>query len=168
MEKKKPAKKPAKKEPDPQKYTIKTDTQNLHTWSCPPIMGRPPIYKTAKALAEKIALYFDQGCLRKVSSVVMGQEQHQERRIPTLAGLATFCGFAGRDSLFKQENRGDDFLYTIKWARAVIESFHEENLASGNACTGSIWWTKCNAGWKDTSISKEETAETLQFELVSE
>lgn len=172
MEKKKTTNNKVKPEPekeDKKFYKLATDTRpDLKTWSCPPLNGRPPHFRSPKELAEKIAKYFDVGCIRPKTVYSMGQSIVTEKRIPTIAGLAVFCGFAGRESFYSQGKRGEEFLHIVNWAKSVMESFHEENIASGEACTGSIWWTKCHAGWKDQSLEIADKTEALEFELVTE
>lgn len=106
--------------------------------------GRPPQYEDVNEFAEKIAEYFDTGCVKKKINK-MGEEV--ELHVPTITGMSAYLGFAGRDSLYKQAQRDSDFLYTLKMAQTMIATEFEENLQTGEATTGSIFWLKCMEGW---------------------
>lgn len=118
--------------------------------------GRPPIYKDAEKLAEKIAEYFDDGCITTRRDK-MGIEH--EMHIPTFTGLAHFLGYASRQSLYDQKKRGEDFSYTIESAFQFIEDQYEQNLHSGDSTTGSIFVLKCRAGWIEEEKKQEQNTD---------
>ena len=64
------------------------------------VMGRPALYKTAKALEKKASEYFDY-C-------------KEEKKVPNIAGLCWFCDFTDRRSFTEQGERGKDFSDTVK------------------------------------------------------
>jgi len=94
------------------------------------IMGRPATFETDEQLSAKVEEYFES---------LSGMPA-------TITGLALFLGFESRQSFYDYEER-EDFSYTIKRARLMIENEYEKKL-SGNNCTGSIFALK-NLGWKD-------------------
>ena len=101
-------------------------------------VGRPPIYKTIKALQEKIDEYFESG--HKKRQVVVGKPPKTkiiEVPILTITGLARFLGFCSRQSFYDLEDV-KKFSYTIKRARLFIEEEYEEQLQLGNT-TGAIF-----------------------------
>jgi len=95
--------------------------------------GRPPVFKTAKELEEKIIEYFDYCTDNKVTI--------------TICGLALFVGFNSRTSFYDYGDK-QEFMYIIKKARTVVEMCYEERL-SGNSPTGAIFALK-NMEWKDS------------------
>jgi hypothetical protein len=99
--------------------------------------GRPPFYKTATELEEKINEYFDW----------LVDKETGLSDIPTITGLALYLGFNDTDSLFDQQKRSQEFSGVVKRAKKIVEAYHEKRL-SGTTPTGSIFWLK-NFGWKD-------------------
>ena len=108
------------------------------------LMGRPPIYPTVESLAEKIFEYFETGCK---TSVVDKFGNEIEADAPSVTELAVYLGFSCRESFYKQADRGDEFLHTIKTVRSWMAGKFEKNLILGEATTGSIFWLKANDGW---------------------
>jgi len=118
--------------------------------------GRPPYYKTADELQDKINEYFNGGLKKRTFFVGKGENKEAiEVPIPTISGLAYFLGFESRKSFYDYESR-EGFLYTIKRARLFIEQEYEEQLQVGNT-TGAIFALK-NMGWIDkTEIESTNT-----------
>ena len=119
--------------------------------------GRPPMYKTAKELEDKIHEYFTKD-VKKRKVLVGGRNNKKmiEIDVPTITGLAIYLGFESRQSFYDYEER-PEFSYTIKRARLFIENEYEELLQHGNTI-GAIFALK-NLGWVDT---KETTIKTEQ------
>lgn len=69
-------------------------------------VGRPPKYKTAEELQERIDAYFYEHCKK-------------EDEIPNVLGLVVFLGFSDRCSLSEYE-RKPEFTHTIKRAKTRI------------------------------------------------
>ena len=92
--------------------------------------GRPPKYKKAEELQEKVQEYFNAASETK----------------KTITGLVLACGFCSRQSFYDLEKQ-EEFSYTIKRARLQIENHYEEML-QGNNVAGSIFALK-NLGWVD-------------------
>jgi len=108
------------------------------------LMGRPPIYPTVEKLASKIEEYFEEGCK---TTVVDKFGNEIEADAPSITELAVYLGFSGREAFYKQADRGDDFLHTIKTVRSWMAGKFEKNLILGEATSGSIFWLKVNDGW---------------------
>lgn len=94
-------------------------------------MARPPKYKTAKELQDKIDKYIKDPTVKH-----------------TISGLAYFLGFSSRQSFYDLEKL-EEFSYTVKRARLFLESHYEELLAE-KSYGGAIFALK-NFGWEDTS-----------------
>jgi hypothetical protein len=120
-------------------------------------VGRPPKYKTAKELEDKIHEYFTKD-VKKRKVLVGGRNNKKmiEIDVPTITGLAIYLGFESRQSFYDYEER-PEFSYTIKRARLFIENEYEELLQHGNTI-GAIFALK-NLGWVD---AKETTIKTEQ------
>ena len=97
--------------------------------------SKPRKYATAAALEKKINAYFKS---------LEPTDDDPRRRPPTLSGLSVFLDFADF-STFKDYEGDHEYSHTIKKARLKIASAHEERLFA-QACTGSIYWLKCNGG----------------------
>ena len=95
-------------------------------------MGRPPKYKTAAELQEKIDEYF----------VVVEASGDKV----TITGLILACDFESRQAFYRLE-KNDELSYTIKRAHLQVEN-HYETMLQGNAVTGPIFALK-NLGWTD-------------------
>ena len=104
--------------------------------------GRPAKYATPEDMQTAVDEYF---------SLMLNAE-----RPPTLAGLTLHLGFLDTASLYDQEERkeyGPEFSKVLKSARLKIKTAHEERLF-GNNPTGSIFWLKTQAGWKETAVTE--------------
>ena len=93
------------------------------------VMGRPPKYKTALELQEKIDEFFN-----------------AENQTITISGLCYYLGFSSRQSFYDLQKKGE-FSYTVKKARIRIEMYYESMLLT-RASTGAIFALK-NFGWTD-------------------
>lgn len=114
--------------------------------------GRPPKYKTAEELQEKIEDYFENGIsYRKVVVGPPNSRRVIEVPVITITGLVLHCGFSDRSSFYKLEEQ-QEFLHTIKRARAFITREYEELLQNGLGA-GAIFALK-NFGWEDKSEVK--------------
>mgnify|MGYP001165957067 CR=1 FL=1 len=135
----------------------------------PKDIGRPPKYKTPEELEKKIDEYFADKIPKPITYELDGKKialtdkqgnivYTKER--PTLAGLSVFLGYADRQSLYDQKQRGDDFSCVIKRAVSMVEVFHEENLFEAY-CTGSIFWLKVH-GWDDKNKDDREKDDLIK------
>jgi len=103
--------------------------------------GRPPKFSAAAEMQAKIDEYFAQCDTKDKPYTISGLAYHLDMTTQALRDY-------GR--------KGDEFL-CVKKAKQRIESCFEENLTKGNA-TGSIFWLKNHAGYKD-AIEQKHTGD---------
>jgi len=94
--------------------------------------GRPAIYDTPEQLHKKIHEYVEQ--------------KREDQKPLTISGLCLYCGFGSRQSFYDLEKR-EEFSYTIKAARLLIQEQYEERLMDRSPA-GAIFALK-NFGWTD-------------------
>lgn len=133
--------------------------------------GRPLKFETVEILKKKINDYFNR-CdphteMRRVidghdkeGSALYKEKEVLTLQIPyTITGLARALGTT-RDVLLDYESGkyddyddtdfdGDRFSNVIKDSKLRVQQNAEEILLSGAPATGSIFWLKNNAGWRD-------------------
>lgn len=98
--------------------------------------GRPLIFNSKEELEEAINAYY--------------AECEEKEKPLSISGLADALGVC-RKTLTNYANR-DEFLPTIKKAKAKVERDSEERLIGGKGnATGIIFSLKNNFGWEDTS-----------------
>jgi hypothetical protein len=100
--------------------------------------GRPPKYATPAEMQAVIDAYFAQ-CNAENPPLISGLAYHLDMTTESL----------------RRYGEDDEFSATVKKAKQRVEMAFERNLNS-NGCTGSIFWLKNNAGWKD-QIQQELT-----------
>lgn len=100
--------------------------------------GRPRLYNDHAAFAEKADAYFDS----------LG-----DGRMPTLAGLCLFMGFADKQTFGGYAEYGEEFSLTVKRAKLRIEDDRNQRLAKADFSPGIIFDLKNNHGWKDKTES---------------
>ena len=104
--------------------------------------GKPPKYKTTEELQSAIDAYFE----------ACGENGEPY----TVTGLALALGFSDRQSLYDQEDRGDEYSCIVKRARLRVEQGYELALF-GKSYGGAIFALK-NMGWKDkTEVDNKTT-----------
>ena len=94
--------------------------------------GAPPFFKNKEEMQAKIIEYFD---------ICEGGKENIK-----ITGLCLFLGFESRQSFYDYENK-QEFSYTVKRARMVIECHYEEGLNTFKY-GGAVFGLK-NMGWKD-------------------
>lgn len=104
--------------------------------------GRPPKFKTAEELTNKVSDYFD-----SLLPDVENQELEQLPEYPTITGLALFLGFESRQSIYDYCKRNEVFSYVLKRAMLAIENHYETRL-NYQSPTGAIFALK-NMNWSD-------------------
>jgi hypothetical protein len=114
--------------------------------------GRPVKYNTPDQMQEVIDKYFNDCKLNRIG-LAMEPPTYPENTItddsnPTVSGLAYVLGMS-RQALIDYEKK-DEFLDTIKEAKARIESHLEQRLFMPSP-TGVIFNLKNNYGWRDKS-----------------
>jgi hypothetical protein len=113
-------------------------------------VGRPLKYKTVKAMQLAIDDYFTfcDNRTRDVFVEKLGETVVISNPAPyTMSGLARALGMS-RQGLLDYANR-DQFLDTIKDARARVEEYNENQLHEGRNAAGVIFNLKNNFAWVD-------------------
>lgn len=116
--------------------------------------GRPPKYKNAEELQEKIDKYFAD-CEPK-PLMINGHVATDKKGAPiitskplTITGLALALGFNSRQSLLNYEGK-KEFLDTITRAKARVEQYTEERLFDKDGAAGARFSLANNfSGWAD-------------------
>lgn len=93
--------------------------------------GRPPKFNTPEEMQQAIDQYF---------------AQCNDDNPPLISGLAYHLDMA-TESL-RRYGENDQFSAIVKKAKQRIEMSFEKNMYGGQ-CTGSIFWLKNNAGYRD-------------------
>lgn len=97
-------------------------------------MARPRTYKSPEEFDNAVDAYVE--------------ERGEEGKPLTWTGLALSLGFAGR-ACIDEYLKYDEFSYSVKRAKAIVENSYEERLAMNEGSpAGSIFALK-NFGWKD-------------------
>jgi hypothetical protein len=133
-------------------------------------LGRPPLYNNCMDMEAACELYFetcDEGEL--IDHVLKTGEVVKLRRpIPyTMTGLALALGFCDRQALwnYKERNEGsENFVDTIKRARARIEEQRSRQLLDGSNPVGKIFDLKNNFGWVDKHEVEANTSISVTIE----
>jgi len=128
--------------------------------------GRPPKYKTPQELHEKVEEYFESCWFEKITEsedkdtgkIETSVVRYQQRPY-TIAGLAYHLDMTTQ--ALRDYQAKDEFLCIIKRAKQKIEMNFEENLCGKNP-TGSIFWLKNHAGYKDRQELEHSGALTLE------
>ena len=102
-----------------------------------------PLFNSNEELEAQIKDYFDNP---PTKSVMIKDVGPVPMPFVSITGLALHLGFASRQSLYDYE-KNDQYSYTIKRARTLIENEYEFQLQSGNT-TGAIFALK-QFGWTD-------------------
>lgn len=117
--------------------------------------GRPPKFDNVDDLDNLVTEYFE-------SLIKINDETGEEyTKCPTITGLTLHLGFCSKTSLYEYEKK-QEFMYSIKKARLMVECGYEEALLSKGS-TGAIFALK-NFGWKD----KVEQDITTQGEKITD
>jgi len=119
-------------------------------------LGFYPLYQSAEAMEFAVNAYFIR--------------LEEEKRPPTLAGLALALGFKSTKSLKVYEDKGEDYSHIVEVARTRVEEWKNELLLKGGTQTsGVIFDLKNNHGWAEKSQSTQtvETGDTLSQLLLA-
>lgn len=136
--------------------------------------GKPPKYKTAAQMQEKIDAYFT-ACegepLTGPDGVQMFDKHGNELRVgchpPTITGLALALGFASRQSLLDYQAKRE-FLDTITRAKARCEQYAEERLFDRDGTSGAQFSLKNNFGWGAAEKEKDPTAQQNEMQSLAD
>lgn len=119
-------------------------------------IGRPPTYKTAKAMQKVIDEYFD-ACMGEYvrdedGNIEIDKNGHPvitKERPLTITGLALALGFTGRQALLNYEGK-PEFMDTIKRAKSKVEQYAEERLFDKDGVNGAKFNLSNNfSGWSE-------------------
>ncbi len=108
--------------------------------------GRPPIFESPEEMQDKIDQYFT--------------ECDDKDKPYTIMGLALSIGMC-RETLCEYAKNGT-FSDIVKKAKLTVEKSVEERLFSGNS-TGSIFWLKNHAGYKDKQEMEHSGVQTVRI-----
>ena len=117
-------------------------------------VGRPPIYKTANEIEEKIDAYF-KGCEGEILKDDNGKTVLNKfgnpvvinRKPPTVTGLALALGFTNRLDLLRYQGK-EEFCNTITRAKSMVEQYAEERLFDRDGSNGAQFSLRNNfKGW---------------------
>lgn len=140
-------------------------------------VGRPPMYKTPEEMQKKIDEYFE-SCKGELvydaeGRPILDKNGNQLRagaRPLTITGLALALGFNSRLALIKYEDK-EDFVNTVKRAKAKVEQYAEERLFDRDGVNGAKFSLSNNFnGWKEKQqIEAEVNSDvTINIELSDE
>ena len=102
-------------------------------------VGRPLLYENPSDLQKAVDDYF------------------LKNPLPSICKLSYDLGFSDLTTFADYEAR-PRFTHIIKRARLYIASVHELNLFNKN-CVGSLFWLKCNCGWKEPAQEVVQSGE---------
>lgn len=135
-------------------------------------VGRPPMYKTAEEIQEKIDAYFKEceGTLlydgdgnpmidKYGNPIVFGA------RPLTITGLALALGFTSRRALLNYQEK-DEFVHTITRAKAKVEQYAEERLFDKDGANGAKFSLANNfEGWKEKKEIEADVNNTVTINV---
>lgn len=129
--------------------------------------GRPPKFKSAEEMQEKIDQYFAQceGTVlmddegnpvldRKGCPVIVGAKPK------TVTGLALALGFTSRQALLNYQAK-PKFMNTVKRAKLKCEEYAHCRLYDRDGARGAIFDLSANYKWKETEPQSEKKDNNL-------
>lgn len=128
-------------------------------------VGRPPIYKTANEIEEKIDAYFKE-CEGEILKDDNGKTVLNKfgnpvvinRKPPTVTGLALALGFTSRLDLLRYQGK-EEFCNTITRAKSMVEQYAEERLFDRDGSNGAQFSLRNNfKGW-DADKKNDDSGE---------
>ena len=130
-------------------------------------IGAPPKYKSVKEMQKKIDAYFE-ACKGKPFLDENGEPMrnkngyivHDNKKPPTVTGLALALGFASRQALLNYQNK-PEFNDTITRAKTRCEQYAEERLYDKDGSGGAQFSLRANFGWDDKP--KQESVGTVNI-----
>ena len=138
--------------------------------------GRPPVFNTVEEMQEKIDAYFEE-CEGHPLTDKEGNVLTDKHNNPiivgvrplTITGLALALGFNSRQSLLNYEGK-EEFLDTIKKAKARVEQYAEERLFDKDGSNGAKFSLSNNfKGWTEKQqIQADVNSVSINIELVDD
>lgn len=136
--------------------------------------GRPPMYKTAEEMQEKIDAYFEE-CKGKIltnndGDIIYdknGQPIRYDVRPLTVTGLALALGFNTRQALINYQGK-KEFVDTVLRAKAKVEQYAEERLFDKDGANGAKFSLANNFdGWREKQTIEADVKSdmTINIEL---
>jgi hypothetical protein len=129
--------------------------------------GRPPKYKTPQEMQAVIDAYFDackgKPILDKTGEPMRNKNGHviyDDRKPPTVTGLALALGFTGRQALLNYQAK-PAFVDTVTRAKSRCEEYAEARLYDKEGSGGAQFSLKSNFGWSEKP--EQETSEGVQI-----
>lgn len=119
-------------------------------------VGRPPMYKNAEEIQEKIDAYF-KDCEGEPLLDAEGNPMIDKYGNPimigvrplTITGLALALGFTSRRALLNYQDK-EEFVHTITRAKAKVEQYAEERLFDKDGANGAKFSLANNfEGWRE-------------------
>lgn len=141
--------------------------------------GKPPKYKNAEQLRDKIEKYFASITTKETwledekefdaygNNVLVTKKEvtnvnHSTGEpVPTMTGMALFLGFADKQSLWDYEKTSPEYSYLIRAAKSIIERYHEIRVATSDKAQGSMFVLQ-NMGWSTKAEVKDTTERPAQ------
>jgi len=107
--------------------------------------GRPPKYKTAEELAQKIAEYLEYEDSLKRPDAYSGSG----KGIYTLSGCALYLGFNSKSSMDDQMKRSAEFSNVIERFKLFLTHWNEQKLYWAGTFHAANFWLKNFGGYKE-------------------
>lgn len=134
-------------------------------------VGRPPAYKSAEEIQEKIDAYFKmcEGEPLVVDGNVMTDKYGEPiivgKRPLTVTGLALALGFNSRTSLLNYQDK-PEFMNTIMRAKSVVEQYAEERLYDKDGANGAKFSLANNfEGWKEKQQIEADVNQSVNINI---
>ena len=135
-------------------------------------VGRPPKYKTAKEIQEKIDKYFEEcegELLLDENDMPLrdkyGLPIYKGVRPPTITGLALALGFTSRQALLNYQAK-KEFVDTIMRAKTKVECYAEERLFDKDGANGAKFSLANNfEGWKEKKEIEADVNNTVTINI---
>lgn len=126
-------------------------------------VGAPPKYRSVKAMQAKIDAYFE-ACKGKPFIDDNGEPMrnkngyiiYDDKKPPTVTGLALALGFASRQALLNYQNK-PEFNDTITRAKTRCEQYAEERLYDKDGSGGAQFSLRANFGWQDKPEQQQDS-----------
>ena len=134
--------------------------------------GRPPMYKTAEEMQEKIDAYFEE-CKGTVVTDADGNIAYDKHgnvvvynsRPLTITGLALALGFNSRQALLNYQGK-EEFYDTVTRAKAVVEQYAEERLFDKDGANGAKFSLANNfKGWAEKQQIEADVKNDLTINI---
>ena len=86
--------------------------------------GRPPFYKDAKEMADKIAEWIEYEDSLKKADAYSGEG----KGVYTIEGCALYLGFASVQSLYDYKEKSEEFAYVLLRVKLTLTKWNPQKL----------------------------------------